>query len=58
MTTKLYSPYSRFYDSFLGAIFRPGLRAASQLINIPPGERDLEGLLQYANFKIGIPRTG
>ena len=42
MTTKLYSLYSHFYDSFFGAIFHPGLRAASELMNIQPGERVLE----------------
>ncbi len=42
MTTKIYSLYSHFYDSFFGAIFHPGLRAASELMNIQPGERVLE----------------
>ncbi len=42
MTTKIYSLYSYFYDSFFGAIFHPGLRAASELMNIQPGERVLE----------------
>ncbi len=42
MTTKIYSLYSRFYDSFFGAIFHPGHRVASALMNIQPGERVLE----------------
>ena len=42
MTTKIYSLYSHFYDSFFGAIFHPGLRAASELMNIQPGEKVLE----------------
>ena len=42
MSTKVYSLYSHFYDSFFGAIFHPGLRAASELMNIQPGERVLE----------------
>lgn len=42
MTTKIYSLYSYFYDSFFGTIFHPGHRAASELMNIQPGERVLE----------------
>ena len=42
MTTKIYSLYSHFYDSLFGAIFHPGHRAASELMNIQPGERVLE----------------
>jgi len=42
MTTKIYSLYSHFYDSIFGAIFHPGHRAASKLMNIQPGERVLE----------------
>jgi len=42
MTTKIYSLYSHFYDSLFGAIFHPGHRAASELMNIQSGERVLE----------------
>ncbi len=42
MTTKIYSLYSHFYDSLFGAIFHPGHRVASKLMNIQPGERVLE----------------
>lgn len=42
MTTKIYSLYSHFYDSFFGTIFHPGHRVASELMNIQPGERVLE----------------
>lgn len=42
MTTKIYSIYSHFYDSFFGALFHPGHRAANKLMNIQPGERILE----------------
>ena len=42
MKTKIYSIYSHFYDSLFVAIFHPGHRAASELMNIQPGERVLE----------------
>lgn len=42
MTTKIYSLYSHFYDSFFGTLLNPGRRAARKLMDIQPGERVLE----------------
>ncbi len=42
MSTKIYSLFSRFYDNLFGVILHPGHRAASELMNIQPGERILE----------------
>ncbi|MBO1225582.1 MAG: methyltransferase domain-containing protein [Candidatus Scalindua sediminis] len=41
-TTKIYSLYSHFYDSFFGRIFQPGRRIANELMDVQPGEKILE----------------
>lgn len=41
-TTRIYSIYSHFYDSYFGEIFKPGHRIANNLMDMQPGEETLE----------------
>lgn len=41
-TNKIYSLYSRFYDSFFGRIFHKGRLIANKLLDVQPGEKILE----------------